>query len=407
MIQAGPHRDLRVDFFRGVALWWIFIDHIPSNWVSQVSLRNFALSDATEIFVLLAGYAAAIAYGRSYDRDGWLFAGADVLRRAWTLYIAHIFLFVVFAAQVSYSATALDRADYLDEIHLDVLADAPYRAMLQALLLNFQPAYMNILPMYIALLAFFALLLPLLSRPWLLGGLSVGLYVTARSMGWNLPSWTDGGWYFNPLCWQLLFVIGALLSKHSLRPPVPNWVLDVASGMVLLTGLALVWLVWPSDDVSARVPRVLARALLLVDKEGMHPMRLLSILALTWAVIRLVPFRARWLCSRWATPFIVCGQHSLPVFCSGIALSFLGRLIMEEEGGWLGQLVVNLIGPIALLGVGALASWYRSKGSRSRTAEASRAIPAALQPQLVPTAEPAGGGPDLRALSHAGNEKVT
>jgi hypothetical protein len=397
LIQTGPKRDLRVDFFRGVALWMIFVDHIPPNVVNQFSLRNFAFCDATEIFVLLAGYAAAISYGGSYERNGWLFAGADVLRRAWTLYIAHIFLFVVFAAQVSYSATALDRADYLDEIHLDVLADAPYRAMLQALLLNFQPAYMNILPMYIALLAFFAPLLPLLKRPWVLGGLSFALYAAARAFGWNLPSWTDGGWYFNPLCWQFLFVIGAIMSRRSLRPPVPSWVIDVAAGLFILGSLAVIWLVWPSDDVSAHVPRLLARYLLMVDKEGMHPMRLLSILSLVWVVVRLVPFSAAWLRSRWAMPFVVCGQHSLPVFCSGIALSFGGRLVMEEQGGWLGQVVVNVAGPLAMLAVGALAAWYRSKGAAARLPTASRPVEV-----LTPRSEEQ----ELRAVQHAGNAKM-
>ena len=208
LIHTGPSRDLRVDFFRGLALWWIFIDHIPANWIAQVSLRNFALADATEVFVLLAGYAAGIAYGTAYQRHGWLYAAADVVRRAWTLYIAHIFLFVVFAAQVSYSATALDRSEYLDEIHLDVLAEAPYRAMLEALLLSFQPAYLNILPMYVVLLLLFALALPLLSRPLVLAGLSGALYAVARLKGWNLPSWTGGGWYFNPIAWQFLFVLG-------------------------------------------------------------------------------------------------------------------------------------------------------------------------------------------------------
>ena len=177
MTLIGINRDLRVDFFRGVALWWIFIDHIPANWVARFSLRNFALCDATEVFVLLAGYAAGIAYGRSMDRHGWVFAGADVLRRAWVLYIAHIFLFVVFSAQVSYSATMLDRSDYLEEIHIDALADAPYRAMLEALLLVYQPAYLNILPMYIALLALFAVVMPLLRAPLLLLAMSFSAYV--------------------------------------------------------------------------------------------------------------------------------------------------------------------------------------------------------------------------------------
>ena len=305
----------------------------------------------------------------------------------------------MFAAQVSYSATALDRADYLDEIHLDVLADAPYRAMLQALLLYFQPAYMNILPMYIVLLALFALLLPLLGRPWLLGGLSFGLYVAARTFGLNFPSWTDGGWYFNPLCWQFLFVLGALMSRHSLRPPVPTWVIDVGAGFVIVAGLVIIWLVWPSDDVSAHVPRFLVRTLLMVDKEGMHPMRLLSILALTWGVVRLVPFSAAWLRSRWAIPFVVCGQHSLPVFCSGIALSFAGRLVMEEQGGWPGQVVVNVVGPLALFAVGALAAWYRSKG---------RAVRAPTpEPAIVETSVARHPAEALRGIQHAGNAKVT
>ena len=341
------------------------MDHIPDNWVAQWSLRNFALCDSTEVFVLLAGYAAGIAYGGSYQRNGWLYAGADVLRRASTLYVAHIFLFVVFSAQVSYSATALDRSDYLDEMNLDVLADAPYRAMLEALLLRFQPAYLNILPLYVVLLALLAPLLPLLRRPVLLGTLSFALYVAARVFGLNLPSWSGGGWYFNPVTWQFLFILGAILSQHRVAMPRPRWVFDATAAVVIIVGLVLTWVVWPSDAVAARVPRVLTQVLLSVDKEGLHPMRLLSILALTWVVIRLVPFTASWLRTRWAMPFILCGQHSLPVFCSGIFLSFLGRLAMEQEGGWWAmQALVNVVGPLLLVGVGSIAAWYRVKARR-------------------------------------------
>ena len=343
----------------------IFVDHIPDNWIAQWSLRNFALADATEIFVLLAGYAAGIAYVGSYNRNGWLYAGADVLRRTWTLYIAHIFLFVVFSAQVSYSATALDRSDYLDEMNLDVLADAPYRAMLEALLLSFQPAYLNILPIYVVMLAMLAPLLPLVRFPVVLGTLSLTLYALARTLGWNLPSWTGGGWYFNPLAWQFLFIIGVILSQHRVAMPKPRWLVDAAAVLVVIIGLVLNWIVWPSDAVVARVPRFLTQVLLSVDKEGLHPMRLLSILALLWIVIRLVPFDAAWLRRRWAAPFILCGQHSLPVFCVGIFLSFLGRLLMEQEGGWWAmQALVNIAGPMLLLAVGALAGWYRIKARR-------------------------------------------
>ena len=172
LIRSNTARDLRVDFFRGLALWWIYTDHIPGDVLGDYSLRNFAMCDATEVFVLLAGFGAGIAYGSVMDRQGYLYAAADTLRRAWTLYIAHIFLFVVYTAQVAYSAAALDRPFYLEETRLDVLADAPYRALLEALLLRFQPSLLNILPLYVALLLIFALALPLLRKPALLFAVS-------------------------------------------------------------------------------------------------------------------------------------------------------------------------------------------------------------------------------------------
>lgn len=361
MVRAGSGRDLRVDFFRGVALWWIFTDHIPANWIAQFSLRNFALCDATEVFVLLAGYAASRAYGRTLDQHGWLYAGADVMRRAATLYVAHIFLFVVFSAQVSYSATALDRSEYLDEIHLDVLAEAPYRAMLEALKLSFQPAYLNILPMYVAILAFFAAVLPLLRWRVVLLMLSFGLYAGARLTGFNFPSWTGGGWYFNPVTWQFLFVIGALLSYSPPRLP-PRIALDISSVIMVLVGVVLLWVVWPYPDIEARVPPTVVRVLISVDKESLHPMRLLSILALAWLVSRLVPANARWLQWPVARVVVLCGQHSLPVFCAGIFLSFLARLAMEEYSGWWMQALANTAGTLALVGVAYVASWYKEKG---------------------------------------------
>ena len=375
LIRAG--RDMRVDFFRGLALWWIFTDHIPNNIVAELSLRNFAICDSAEVFVLLAGYGAGLAYGRSMDRNGWLFSGADTLKRAWTLYIAHIFLFVVFAAQVSFSATALDRLDYLDEIHLDSLGEEPYRAMFEALTLHFQPAYLDILPMYIVLLTGFALVLPLLRRPHVLAALSFTLYAAARLFGLNLPSWQGGGWYFNPLTWQLLFILGAILAYAPAGRPGPRItrLIDALSGALVLFGLAMQWVIWEHQSLLQHVPPSIAHVLLQVDKEGLHPFRLTSILSLAWIVSRLVPASARWINSRWAAPFVLCGQHSLPVFCVGIFLSFLGRLIMEEASGWWVDVCVNAGGGVLLVTVGALSAWYREKGRLAASPLAGRVAP--------------------------------
>ena len=236
LIRSGRGRDLRVDFFRGLALWWIYTDHIPGDVLGDYSLRNFAMCDATEVFVLLAGFGAGIAYGSEMDRQGYLYAAADTLRRAWTLYIAHIFLFVVYTAQVAYSAAALDRVFYLEETRLDVLADAPYRALLEALLLRFQPNLLNILPLYVVLLLIFALVLPLLRKPVLLLALSASVYAAVRITGINLPAWTGEGWFFNPLAWQLLFMIGAIMAYAPPRLPRLRWPIDIAAVLVLARG---------------------------------------------------------------------------------------------------------------------------------------------------------------------------
>ncbi len=366
------NRDLRIDFFRGLALWWIFTDHIPADWIGNLSIRNFALCDATEVFVLLAGYAGGIAYGGTMRSQGWLYAAADVVRRAWTLYIAHIFLFVIFAAQVGYSAETLDRNDYLDEIHLDVMGAAPYRALLEALTLHFQPAYLNILPLYVTLLLMFAVALPLLRWPPVLAGLSLAMYLGARIFAINLPSWTGGGWFFNPFTWQLLFVMGAILSFAPGERPRRALTLDVVSVVVVQFGLVMQWVVWVHPNLLAHWPPGAVRVLMDVDKEGLHPFRLVSILALTWLTARLVPAHARWLRSRVAAPFVLAGQHSLPVFCAGIFLAFLGRLATEQNDGLMMQTGVNLVGAFSLVAVAAVAAWYGNKG-RARRAKPSRA----------------------------------
>jgi hypothetical protein len=362
LIRSNRYRDLRVDFFRGLALWWIYTDHIPGDVLGDYSLRNFAMCDATEVFVLLAGFGAGLAYGSVMDRQGYLYAAADTVRRAWTLYIAHIFLFVVYTAQVAYSAAALDRLFYLDETRLDVLAEAPYRALLEALLLRFQPNLLNILPLYVVLLLIFALVLPLLRKPGLLLAVSLAGYAVVRLTDVNLPAWTGEGWYFNPLAWQTLFIIGAILAYAPPRMPQLRWPLDLLAVLVLFAGIVVIWVIDTHPRILASMPNPMIRFVITEDKTGLHPFRLLSILSLAWLTVRLVPHDATWLRMRGAAPLILMGQNSLSVFCSGIFFGFLARLGLEADEGFAMQVAVNVFGALAMVGVGALAAWYRSKG---------------------------------------------
>jgi hypothetical protein len=374
LIRSSRGRDLRVDFFRGLALWWIYTDHIPGDVLGDYSLRNFAMCDATEVFVLLAGFGAGLAYGSVMDRQGYLYAAADTLRRIWTLYIAHIFLFVVYTAQVAYSAAALDRVFYLEETRLDVLADAPYRAMLEALLLRFQPNLLNILPLYVALLLMFVIALPLLRQPLLLFFTSFAGYLLVRVTGINMPAWTGEGWYFNPFAWQFLFMIGAILSYAPPKMPRVRWPIDVASVLILVAGIVVIWVIDTHPRILAAMPSPVIRFVITEDKTGLHPFRLLSILSLAWLTARSVPPDTDWLRSRFAAPLVLLGQNSLPVFCSGIFFGFIARLGLEARENAAMQIAVNLCGALAMVVVAGITAWYRGKGR----------APAQRQPVTLP-----------------------
>ncbi|HQT61884.1 MULTISPECIES: OpgC domain-containing protein [unclassified Acidiphilium] len=365
LIRNG--RDLRVDFFRGIALFCIFLDHIPHDTLARFTVRNLALNDATEIFILLAGFAAALVYGRKLDRAGPLSASADMLKRAWTLYIAHIFLFVLFAAQVAFAATWLGRPQYLSGVGIDHLATRPLAAIVEAVPLLYQPAYLNVLPLYVAIMGGLAPLLFMLRFPRTLLALSVALYVGARIYGWNLPTHGGHGWFFNPFTWQLLFVLGMLFSRHG-RPALPGVPTDIAAVLLLLLGFGILLTTWLEPSLARHIPAALRPLVRNIDKTGLHPYRLISILSLAWLAARHLRADARLLDARLSRVFILIGQYGLPTYCASILLSYAGRIVMDTDHGWAMQIIVNLAGLAALFGVAALSAWYRVKDAKPSVA---------------------------------------
>jgi len=119
--QSG--RDLLLDLFRGLSLLFIFIDHIPNNVLSYVTLHSIAFSDAAEVFVFIAGYAAATVYGKAFERQGCLAASGRIYRRVWQLYVAHILTFVVLAAGLYYVALRLQNQTYIEDFGIDYFID--------------------------------------------------------------------------------------------------------------------------------------------------------------------------------------------------------------------------------------------------------------------------------------------
>jgi hypothetical protein len=363
MAPVPTERDLRLDLFRGIALWLIFLDHIPSNAVSWITIRNYGFSDATEIFVFISGFTAAFVYGRAMHERGFVFAGARVLKRTWQIYVAHVFLFAIYLAEIAYVVHSFDNPLYTEEMGVRNFLSDPDVTVIQALLLKFKPVNMDVLPLYIVLLAGFPPMLWLLLRaPSAALAASAALYGLTWHFGWNLPAWPRGVWLFNPFAWQFLFVLGAWCALGGAQR-LSRWI-----GSPLVRTVAIVYLVfafsitmtWYFPQLGAYVPDWLAAILYPIDKTNLDVLRILHFASLAVVALWFMPCGSPVLKSSACWPAIVCGQHSLETFCLGVFLSFAGHFVFTEvSNGLVTHVIVSVAGIAIMVAAAALVSWYK------------------------------------------------
>jgi hypothetical protein len=74
-------RDLRLDLFRGVANWGIFLDHIPNNVVNWATTRNYGFSDAADLFIFISGYTVAFVFARMIIERGFIVGASRLIIR--------------------------------------------------------------------------------------------------------------------------------------------------------------------------------------------------------------------------------------------------------------------------------------------------------------------------------------
>jgi hypothetical protein len=379
---VSTERDLRLDLFRGVALWLIFLDHIPENIANWFTIRNYGFSDATEIFIFISGYTAAFVYGRAMRERGFIISSARVLRRAWQIYVAHIFLFTIFMAEIAYVAATFDNPLYAEEMNILDFLKQPDITIFQALLLKFKPVNMDVLPLYIVLLLLFPPMLSLLlwQPAFALAG-SALVYVLAWNFDWNLPAYPNGVWFFNPFAWQLLFVFGAWCALGGAQ----RLAVVLRSRAVLVVAIAYlafafaITMTWYVEPLARLVPGWLSDWMYPIDKTNLDVLRFAHFLALAAVTVRFVPRDWPVLKSPWLQPAIRCGQHSLEIFCLGVFLAFAGQFIISEwSGGPLIQLAISFAGIAIMIATATLISWYkqiegRSPGSRVKPPDADLA----------------------------------
>src|ERR1700682_4372891 len=210
-LSHAVERDLRLDLFRGVGLWMIFLDHIPHDVVSWLTLRNYGFSDAAEFFVFISGFLVGWIYAPIVRSGLFLAAVKRLWKRVAQMYVAHIMLFLIFTAQIARTARRFDNPMYENELNVYNFLQHPDVLIGQALSLRYKPVNLDVLPLYISLVLASPLILwCLVRRPnWTLLGSAV-LYVLARWFDWNFASYPPGTtWYFNPFAWQLLFIFAA------------------------------------------------------------------------------------------------------------------------------------------------------------------------------------------------------
>jgi hypothetical protein len=346
--SSGMPRDLRIDFFRGLALVFIFIDHVPGNDLARLTLRNFGFADAAEVFVLLAGFSAVLAYGRIFETEGFRAGAARVLDRVRDIYLWHLGLVAVCALGLTLAAGVFANPMYVENIGVHVFAQTPARSTVLAAALVNQPNMLNILPLYIVLLLvwlpFLMWLMP--RRPWQALLLSVGLWAIANFFALNLPSQQNPqGWVFNPFAWQLLVTIGAMAAHYSRQGPIPvsRTLLLLAIGYVAFAFLvAAPWTQIPGLETARLFPRDMLGAM---NKSYLSPWRLAHVVALGYLVMTLLSPQSQWLSRAWARGIARCGRHSLEIFCLGTVLSFTGWVVLVEAGaGYILQALVNMIG---------------------------------------------------------------
>lgn len=385
-LPAIGERELRLDLFRGLALWLIFIDHLPASLLTWFTIRNYGFSDATEIFIFISGYTAAFVYGRAMLENGVLIATARILRRVWQIYVAHVFLFTIFLAEISYVATRFENPLYTEEMGIMDFLKQPDVTIVQALLLRFRPVNMDVLPLYIVLMLALPLILWSMKwRPDVTLGLSVLLYAVTWEYDLYLSAYPNGFWAFNPFAWQLLFVFGAWCALGGARrmSRILSSRVTIWMAIAYLVAAFYVTLTWYVPQLSLFMPKRIEQWMYPINKTDLDVLRFIHFLALAALTVRFLPRDWPGLKSPWLRPLILCGQHSLEIFCLGVFLAFAGHFVLAEvSGGPVMHALISLCGVLIMWGVAWVISWYKRVADKS----------GAKTKNAVGSADLAGGG---------------
>jgi len=381
MEAKTPSRLLELDFFRGLVLLFIVVDHIANSVMAKITLRNYAIADAAEVFVFLAGLVTALSYAALARRKSVATADKRFLRRAWEIYVA----FLITAALMVVSGLIL-RASHIDipslgPTEVEAFVAAPWYFLFEVFTLQRQPFLSDILPMY----ALFALATPLLIRIGRKSGvallaLSLAVWLAAPMLASILPSAQHrGNWTFNPFAWQLLFVMGMSIG---LRPHIPENLSDRARRRITIVACcfaafgAFCAMLWGNPALHAAiVPQWVEDTFYPISKANAAALRVLSFMSVAWLVYSLCRGGRMQAVARRMSLIAMIGRNGLNCFVGAAVISLGAEAIAYGVTGgnpiWPVSLGVDVL---AILAVIAVAAWSESR-SKARRAAAAAAAP--------------------------------
>ncbi|KXI27696.1 OpgC family protein [Paraglaciecola hydrolytica] len=369
-----PLRDTRLDVFRAIALLMIFINHVPGQYLEYITHKNFGFSDSAEAFVLISGMSVALAYGRRFGIGERLATTLRILRRALTLYTAHIMTSLVTFAIFAGGALWFAQPELLSKINLRAVVDNTEQGLVGVVLLGHQFGYNNILSMYAAVFLMLPCYFWLYARgPHLLLAVSGTIWLCAGIWQVAPPNFLDDGyWFLNPLSWQFLFVIGFIGMLKAKNQGIGfNPILAVSAGLYLFISILWVMFSWWSIDISFGLPRVLTG----FDKTFLSLTRLLHVLCAAY-LLATIPVLSRWAALPLSNPLVAVGRHSLAIFIFGTILAMVGQVMLFVTGKdpIFGTLFV-LLGIIAHFAYARFLDWQAAIAANAQHRSSKRTLP--------------------------------
>ena len=369
-----PRQANAVDFWRGIALITIFINHIPGNYWGRFTHANYSISDSADLFVFLAGWSLRLLVKASAARlqSTWYLV-LRLLGRAIELYAAQILITMIAIAMLAASATLLDNPLLLEWHNAAPVFYEPILTHVGLAALTHHLGYFDILPLYVVLMAM-APIIAVVDRyaPNLVLPLSLALYFATLIIPLPMPTWpVEGQWFFNPLAWQLIFVLGFVMARdvgvggfvHRHIVPIRWFSVPIVLGATYVVYYDL----WPDPT---RMPQPLL--LFIADKSFATPVRVIQFLALVAVFSATYPYIKRW--GSWLVEFCsMLGRNSLYVFCVGSLLSLLGQITRFV---YRGDILVDTL--VVILGVSIMAftAWLPEWREQVRAKSSAQPLPA-------------------------------